>query len=152
MEINKFNKVKLKESGLKIAIVLPHFNSKLGNKLLKNAKKELISNNIDKNNIQIFFIAGALELPYACKKIIQRHKPDAIIALGVVIKGETLHFDLVSKYSHYGLMKVQLEMDTPISFGIICANTIDQAKKRVSKNGLNKGKEAAIAALMQTKI
>lgn len=129
---------------LKIAIVLPYFNEKLGLKLLKNAKKELIKNNVKEKNIAVIRVAGALEIPFACKKI-AKTKPDAIIALGVVIRGETSHFELVANTTFQGLMKVQLDTGVPISFGILACDNIEQAKKRVSK-----GREAAQAALLQT--
>lgn len=145
-------KIKINGSNLKISIVLPYFNENLGLELLKNAKTELIKNNVSEENIDIVRVGGALEIPFACKKIIKDKNPDAIIALGVIIKGETSHFDLVAKNSFEGIMKVQLESDVPISFGILACENEAQAKKRVSKDGLNKGREAALAALIQTQL
>lgn len=150
ISISKFKKID--GSSLKIAIVLPYFNETLGLELLENAKQELLGSNVPPENIDIVRVAGALEIPYACKKIIDRKKPDAIIALGVVIRGETSHFELVTNTSYQGIMSVQLETGIPIIFGIIACENLEQAKKRVSKNGLNKGKEAAIAALIQTSL
>ena len=72
-------------------------------------------------------------------------KPDAIIALGVVIRGETSHFELVTNTTYQGLMRIQLDTGIPISFGILACENIGQAKKRI-----NKGREAAQAALLQT--
>lgn len=150
MKISTSKFKKINGSSLKIAIVLPYFNETLGLELLENAKQELLSNNVPQENIDIIRVAGALEIPLACKKIIITKKPDAIIALGVVIRGETSHFDLVTNTSYQGIMAVQLETVIPIIFGIITCENLEQAKKRVNKNGLNKGKEAATAALLQT--
>ncbi len=148
MEIGKKNpQKKVNGKNLKIAIILPYFNEKLGLELLANAKNELIKNNVQEKNITVIRVAGALEIPFACKKIIEksRVKPNTIIALGVVIRGETSHFELVTNTTYQGLMKVQLDTGIPISFGILACENIEQAKKRVSK-----GREAAQAALLQT--
>lgn len=149
MKIAKTKFKKIDGSSLKITIVLPYFNEELGLELLENTKKELLANNVPEENIDIVRVAGALEIPFACKKIISTKKPDAIIALGVIIKGETNHYDLVTKTSYQGIMQVQLETETPIIFGIIVAENVEQAKKRASFTGLNKGKDAAQAALIQ---
>mgnify|MGYP001603211319 CR=1 FL=1 len=145
MQTNNTKIQKPNGKNLKIAIVLPYFNEKLGLELLKNAKEELLKNNVQEKNIAIIRVAGALEIPFACKKIIGKMKPDAIIALGVVIHGETSHFELVTNTTYQGLMKVQLDTGIPISFGILACENIGQAKKRI-----NKGREAAQAALLQT--
>ena len=149
MEIDK-NNIKIDGRGLKIAIILPYFNESLGLELLKNTKVELISNNIKGKNIKIVRVAGALEIPFACQKISQKEKPDAIIALGVIIRGETSHYDLVTKNCYNGLMQVQLKTGIPIAYGVLACENLKQAQKRVSEKGLNKGKKAAQAALIQT--
>ena len=149
MKIDNTN-IKIDGSNLKIIIILPYFNESMGNELLKNTKDELLENNVKEESIKIVRVAGALEIPYAAKKIINRDKPDAVIALGIVIRGETTHYDLVTEESHRGIMKVQLDTETPISFGILGCENIAQAKERIDKNKLNKGKDAALAALIQT--
>lgn len=140
---------KVDGSKLKIAIILPYFNEKLGQELLKNVEQELLKNNVDQANICIVRVAGALEIPFACQKIIKKQQPDGIIALGIIIKGKTDHYHLVINHSHQGLMKVQLENNVPIVFGILACENIKQALERVSKNHLNKGKEFAQAMLIQ---
>ncbi|MFA6305248.1 MAG: 6,7-dimethyl-8-ribityllumazine synthase [Candidatus Gracilibacteria bacterium] len=135
---------------LKIAIILPHFNEKYGLELFKNTKEELLKNHVQEKNIKLFRCAGTLEIPFACKKIIENHSPDTIIALGIVIRGETPHFDLVTQTTYNALMALQMTKNTPISFGILACENEKQVKDRVSKNKLNKGKQYAIAALLQT--
>jgi len=151
MKIDNTN-IKIDGSNLKIVIILPYFNESMGNELLENTKDELLKNNVKKDNIKIVRVAGALEIPYAAQTIIKKDKPNAVIALGIVIRGETTHYDLVTEESHRGIMKVQLETNTPISFGILGCENKFQAEERVNKNKLNKGKDAAIAALIQTTI
>jgi len=149
MKLNETN-IKIDGSNLNIVIILPFFNEKLGLELLENTKKELLNNNVKEENIRVIRVNGSLEIPLACKKIIIKEKPDAIIALGVIIRGETSHYDLVTEESYRGIMQVQLETGTPISFGILGCENLDQAKERISKDKLNKGKDAAIAALIQS--
>ena len=149
MKLNETN-INVNGSQLKITIILPFFNEKLGLELLENCKEELLNNNVKEENIQVIRVAGSLEIPLASKKIIVKEKPDAIIALGVIIRGETSHYDLVTEESYRGIMQVQLETGTPISFGILGCENLEQAQDRVNKDKLNKGKDAAIAALIQT--
>jgi 6,7-dimethyl-8-ribityllumazine synthase len=136
----------------KVAIILPYFNEEIGNELYENTIEELKNNGVTEKNIKLFRVYGALEIPFACQKIIKLNQYDVIITLGAIIKGETPHFDIVSKTTFDGIMTVQLKNNTPIIFGILTCNTLKQAQDRASKKGLNKGKDCAVAALMQTKI
>ncbi|MCK9186894.1 6,7-dimethyl-8-ribityllumazine synthase [Candidatus Gracilibacteria bacterium] len=142
--------IKVNGEKTKIAIVLPYFNEELGLEIFKNTKEELLKNYVQEKNIKLFRCAGTLEIPFICKKIIEKHKPDAIIALGIVIRGETSHFDLVTQTTYDGLMSLQMTKNTPIIFGILACENEKQVKDRVLKNKLNKGKEYAMAALLQT--
>lgn len=152
MKLNNLKKVKINGESLKITIILPYFNDKLGLKLLESAQKELLNNGVKEKNIKLIRVAGCLEIQFACQKIAEKYKPSAIIALGVIIRGETKHFDLVAENTYSGIMKVQLEKKIPVSFGIIACENEKQAMIRVDKNKLNKGKDFAIATLLQTTI
>jgi len=152
MRINQPKIGKINGEKLKIVIILPYFNDKFGLELLKNTENELSRNKVKKANIRLIRVAGSLEIPFACQKAIKKYKPDAIIALGIIIRGQTKHFDLVAENTHSGLMKIQLENKTPISFGIIACENTKQVIERISKTKLNKGKDFAIAALLQTTI
>jgi 6,7-dimethyl-8-ribityllumazine synthase len=151
MKINK-KEIKIDGSSYKIAIVLPYFNDKLGSELLSNTIESLVENQVIEENIKVVRVAGALEIPLACQKTIEKSNPDAVIALGIVIRGETNHFDLVCNYCYQGILDVQLKLSTPIAFGVLSCENLAQAKERVSKDLLNKGKDAAIAALIQLNI
>lgn len=150
MKIGKSKTISINGKKLKIAIILPYFNEELGLELLNNTKEELISNQVQISNIKVFRVAGALEIPFACQKIAKKF--NAIIALGIVIRGETTHYKLVTETTHQGLMRVQLDTKIPIIFGILACENLEQVLKRISKKGLNKGKEFAEAALIQTLI
>jgi len=135
-----------------IGIVFSEYNSSIGNLLLKNCLDTLKDHNVQPNNINIVKVPGALETPLIAAKMARSKKYDAIIALGVVLKGETYHFDLVCDQTYSGLMQVSLEYDLPVIFGILGANTKSQAVKRANTKGLNKGKEYAETALQMAKI
>lgn len=152
MSKDTLKEIKIDGSKVKVAIVLPYFNEELGLEMAENCKKTLLGYKVKEANISLTRVAGCLEIPYACLKINKNIKPDVIIAIGIVIKGETKHFDLVAETVHQGLMKLQIENWIPIIFGIIACDNVKQAKERVSENKLNKGSEAAIAALIQTKV
>lgn len=148
MRINESKPDKaLDGKNLKISIILSRFNDSLGNILLENTIETLKKLNVSEKNIQITKVPGALELPLTAKLIAIKQKPDAIIALGIVIKGDTSHYDHVCTETHRGLMKVSLKTETPVVFGVITAFTKKQAVDRVEKNKLNKGKEYAETAV-----
>ena len=120
--------------------------------LFKNTKEELLRNKVKEKNISLIRVYGSLEVPFACQKIIKKDKPDAIITLGAIIKGETSHYDMVCENTYKGIMDIQLKYNVPIIFGILTCENFKQAIKRSDKKGLNKGKSFAIAALLQTTI
>ena len=111
---------------------------------------ELKEKGISEENIKTFEVGGSLELPFASKVIAEGNfKPDVIIALGVVIRGETTHYDLVSEVTYQGLMNVQLETGIPIIFGVLTCENLEQVIARISASDQNKGKEFANTALLQ---
>jgi len=117
---------------MKITILLPEFNEKYGSKLLNSTIKSLESNGI--KNPKIIRVPGALELPFAALKEIKNNKPNVLIALGVVIQGETDHYEHVCTQTFRGLMDVQLQTETPIVFGVLTCKTENQAVDRI-ENG-----------------
>lgn len=132
---------------LRIAIILSRFNDSLGNILYQNTLDRLLQLGIYKKNIKLLRVPGALEIPLTAKLLACQKKYDVIIALGVVIKGKTPHFEHVCRETYRGLMNVTLETKTPIIFGVITAINIQQANHRIAKNKLNKGKEFAESAI-----
>jgi 6,7-dimethyl-8-ribityllumazine synthase len=117
----------------RIAIVFSEFNKEIGEKLLKKTVNELKKNKIIA--VDIFKVPGALEIPIVCKKIIIRKKYDIIIALGVVIKGETSHYEHVSRESIHNIQKLAVENSFPIITGILTVLTERQAIERID-NGI----------------
>jgi len=137
----------LNGKGLRIAIILSRYNDGIGSELLKNTHETLLSHGVKERDIKVLRVPGALELPLAAKLAAKTKNFDAIIALGVVIKGETPHFEHVCRESLRGLMDAGLETEIPVIFGVITALNVAQARERAEKGKLNKGREYAETAI-----
>ena len=123
----------------KITIVASKWNAELVNELLQAGKAHL--EELGFTNIKIVSVPGAWELVHAAQK--ELAYVDGVIAYGVVIRGETTHYELISESTAQGLMQVSVNEKKPIGFGLIAAENISQAKERTSTSKLNKGKEIA---------
>ena len=131
-----------------IAIILPRFNESIGKMLLKGAETAFKQKGGKPSDLTVVRVPGALEIPVVAKKLIESRKFDCVIALGVLIKGETYHFEYVAKMLTHGLSFVSLRSGVPIIFEVLITDTVMQAKKRSStdmKN--NKGYSAMLVAL-----
>ena len=131
----------------KFSIVVARFNSFVVESLLSGAIDALVRQGVAESNIEVIRVPGAFELPLAVKQVAQKRKPDAIIALGAVIRGGTPHFDYVAGECTKGVASVMLDTDIPVSFGVLTTDTIEQAIERSGTKAGNKGHEAAITAL-----
>ena len=131
----------------KFSIVVARFNSFVVESLLSGAIDALLRQGVAESNIEVIRVPGAFELPLAVKQVAQKRKPDAIIALGAVIRGGTSHFDYVAGECTKGVASVMLDTDIPVSFGVLTTDTIEQAIERSGTKAGNKGAEAAIGAL-----
>lgn len=123
----------------KITIVASKWNAELVNELLQAGKAHLEELGFTK--IKIVSVPGAWELVHAAQR--ELADADGVIAYGVVIRGETTHYELISESTAQGLMQVSVNEKKPIGFGLIAAENISQAKERTSTSKLNKGKEIA---------
>ena len=130
-----------------IAIVVSKFNSEVTDGLLSGAMSILSKNGFDENNLTIVHCPGAFEIPLTAKALCETGKYCGIICLGAVIKGETAHFEYISYAVTHGIMQLNLDYGIPVSFGVLTSYNDEQAVKRSSGDGHNKGAEAASAAL-----
>lgn len=144
------HQIEINASDYKVAIVASIFHKELAEEYINNTVEALKEQQVPSQNIQIIRVFGSLEIPYICKRLSEFRTTDLIIALGIIIRGETTHFDHVAETTYSGLMKIQLEDgNAPIGFGILTCENIEQAKDRVSKDGQNKGREIANSTLLQ---
>lgn len=133
--------------GLKITLVMSRFNDMIGKQLLEGAKDGLIRHGVLETNIHIVYAPGAYELPLVVDRIITKNKPDAVIALGAVIRGATPHFDMVANEVTKGLASVSLDTKVPVINAVLTTDSIEQAIERAGTKAGNKGFDAAMAAI-----
>ena len=136
----------------KFGIVASRFNSAIVDRLIEGAIDCLTRHGVSEENITLVKVPGAWEIPLAAKKLAKRKDIDAVIALGAVIRGATPHFEYVAAEVSKGLANVSLEVEKPITFGIITADTLEQAIERAGTKMGNKGWEAALAALEMVEV
>lgn len=137
----------LNGEGQKMGIVIGRFNEFISGKLLDGAVDCLKRHSVEENNIDIAWVPGAFEIPLIAKKMANTKKYDAVICLGAVIKGSTPHFDFVSSEVSKGIAKVSLDTETPVIFGVITTDNIEQAIERAGAKSGNKGWDAALSAI-----
>ncbi|MEO9887200.1 MAG: 6,7-dimethyl-8-ribityllumazine synthase [Balneola sp.] len=135
-----------KPENAKIGIVVSRWNSSITEKMLSGALKVLKGNGVIDDNIVVTKCPGSFELPLAVQSLMQTKKLDGIIALGVVIRGGTPHFEYVCDAVTQGILEVNLKFGKPVSFGVLTTDDVKQALDRVGDEG-NKGGEAALALL-----
>lgn len=123
------------------------WNDFLTSKLIDGAIDGLEGLGAGEDSVEVFMVPGSFELPSVAKKIAEGGEFDAIIALGVVIRGETAHFDYVAGEAAKGVGQVSIETGVPVMFGVVTANTVEQAINRCGVKAGNKGYEAALAAV-----
>ncbi len=133
-------------SGKRFALIVADFYADLAVWLEDGARRGLIDCGVDPDTIETFRVPGCFELPLAARRLIATGKLDGIVALGVVIRGETPHFDFVAGECARGIMDVQLASGIPIGFGVLTTNNREQAEERADPARGDKGYDAAVAA------
>ncbi len=133
--------------GLKFGVVVSRFNEFITSKLLGGAQDALLRHGVNQEDIEIAWVPGAFEIPLVAKKLAQTKRYDAVICLGAVIRGSTPHFEYVATEVTKGIAKVGLDTELPITFGVITADTIEQAIERAGSKMGNKGFDAATTAI-----
>jgi 6,7-dimethyl-8-ribityllumazine synthase len=133
--------------GSRFGIVAARFNSFIVERLVEGALDALRRHGADPAKITIVRVPGAWEIPFACQRLANSKKLDAVIALGAVIRGSTPHFEHVSSEVSKGVAHVALHSGVPVSFGVLTTDTIEQAIERAGTKAGNKGVDAALAAI-----
>lgn len=132
---------------IKVAITISRFNEFITSKLLEGAKDILRRHGVKEEDIDVYWVPGAFELPFITKQVEKTKKYDGILTLGVVIRGATTHYDLVSNEAAKGIAQIGLHADVPVMFGVLATETIEQAIERAGTKAGNKGGEAALGLL-----
>lgn len=131
----------------RFSIVAGRFNDFVTRHLVEGAIDALKRHGVGENDIEVVWVPGALEIGVAAKKIAQRKKSHAIICLGAIVKGSTSHNDLVAAQCARAVAQIGMETGVPAIFGVITADTLDQAIERAGMKMGNRGADAAVAAV-----
>ena len=138
---------KLVAEGIKVGIVCARFNEFIVSKLLGGCEDTLLRHGVQAEDISVAWVPGAFEIPLIASKMAKSGKYDAVIALGAVIRGNTSHYDYVCSEVSKGIAAVALESGTPVMFGVLTTDTIEQAIERAGTKAGNKGAECAQGAI-----
>jgi 6,7-dimethyl-8-ribityllumazine synthase len=137
----------LSAKGFRFAIVASRWNDAIVSRLIDGARAALAELQGDAEAIEMFRVPGAFEIPLCAQKAAETGKFDAVICLGVIIRGDTPHFDYIAASAARGISEAGLRTGVPLLFGIITADNIEQANERSGNDRNNKGYEAAMAAV-----
>ncbi len=137
----------LKAEGFSFGIVASRFNHLLVDRLIEGAIDCILRHGGSEENIHLVRVPGSWEIPIAVKELINKKRVDGVVALGVLIRGQTPHFDYIASEVAKGLAMVSIETGKPVSFGIITADTLEQAVERAGTKQGNKGWESALSVI-----
>ena len=137
----------LSAKDFRFAIVVSRFNGFITERLLGGALQALEGAGAGKDQMEVFEVPGAFEIPIAAKKVAATGAFDAVICIGCVLRGETSHYDYVCSEAARGIMLAQMDSGVPMAFCVLTCDTLEQAVDRAGLKGANKGFECALAAI-----
>jgi len=133
--------------GLKFGLVVSRFNEFITGKLLEGAQDALLRHGVNGEDVEIAWVPGSFEIPLIAEKLARTKRYDAVICLGAVIRGGTPHFEYIAAEVTKGIARAGLDTGLPVTYGIITADTLEQAIERAGTKEGNKGFEAAMNAI-----
>jgi 6,7-dimethyl-8-ribityllumazine synthase len=134
-------------AGRRFAVVVSRFNESITQRLVEGALDALTRHGTAFEDVDVLWVPGAWELPFAARRTLAADRYDAVIALGAVIRGDTPHFDFVAGEAARGLAQASADYDLPVAFGVLTCDTMEQAEARAGGEHGNKGWDAALAAM-----
>lgn len=138
---------KISGKGLKIGIVCSKYNRLITDRLLEGAINLLKQVDVDEDSIDIYLVPGSFEIPVVLERVLAMGKYDAVVCLGTLIRGETPHFEYIATHVTKSILDLSVKYRIPVTFGIITANTPEEAIDRAGMKMGNKGAEAALHAV-----
>jgi 6,7-dimethyl-8-ribityllumazine synthase len=134
-------------TGCRFAVVVSRFNEEITSGLLNGARAALLDAGVADDDVTLVHVPGAFEIPVAALHLAQSGHFDAVICLGCLIKGDTMHFEYIAEAVSQGIMNVGVATGVPVAFGVLTTITEEQAVLRAAPGDRNKGREAALAAI-----
>jgi len=135
------------EGNEKVAIIASRFNHLITDRLIEGAKDAFVRNGGDDKNLDLILVPGAFEIPFVLKRAIKKDIYNGIVCVGAVIRGATPHFDYVAAEATKGIANTTLNFNTPVTFGLLTTDTIEQAIERAGTKAGNKGFEAMVGLI-----
>ena len=133
--------------GKKFGIIVSRFNDFITKELLAGCKDELLRHGAQDSDLSIVWVPGAFEIPVAASYLVKQKGLDALVCLGTIIRGSTPHFEYIASECAKGIAKISMDTGMPVIFGVITADTIEQAIERAGTKDGNKGRDAALNAI-----
>lgn len=137
----------LSADGKKIAVIAARFNELISTKLVEGAKDCFLRHGGAENNLHLYWVPGAYEIPFVAKQVANSGKFDAVVCVGAVVRGATPHFEYVAGEAAKGVAQIGLTSNIPVIFGILTTDSIEQAIERAGTKAGNKGWDATLAAI-----
>jgi 6,7-dimethyl-8-ribityllumazine synthase len=134
-------------TGFRFAIIVSRFNEDITEGLLAGAREALAQAAVDEEDVTVVRVPGAFEIPITAQRLTESGRFDAVICLGCLIKGDTMHFEYIATAASHGIMDVSMSTGVPVAFGVLTTLTEEQAVERSKPGADNKGREAALAAI-----
>jgi 6,7-dimethyl-8-ribityllumazine synthase len=141
------HRARLDATGKRIAIVVSRFNDFVTKRLVEGAVDCLISHGAKDSEIEVYWVAGAFELPQMASRIVRKERADGIVCLGALVRGETIHFDVLASSVASAIERIGTDGDVPVGFGVITADTMEQAIDRAGGKHGNVGWNSALAVI-----
>lgn len=142
----------LDAEGLRFALVVSRFNEALTSRLESGAVDCLLRHGAAEEDLTVFRVPGAWEIPLVASRVARTGDFDAVISLGVLVRGGTAHFDLIAAEVAKGIASTSIEIGVPMTFGVVTAETLEQAVERSGTKQGNKGWDAALAAIEMARL
>jgi 6,7-dimethyl-8-ribityllumazine synthase len=136
----------------RFAIVVSRFNEEITEGLLAGALTALAEAGVEREDVAIVRVPGAFEIPLMARRLAKTGSFDAVVCLGCLIKGDTMHFEYIASAVSQGIMAVSADTDLPVTFGVLTTLTEAQAVARAGDGADNKGREAAMAAVEMVRL
>jgi len=143
----KIHQGRLNAEGFRFAIVASRWNDFLTSRLVEGTLDALERLGVDEKSVELFKVPGSFEIPLLARKVAASKKWDAVICVGTIIRGQTPHFEYIASEVTKGIAQAGMETDVPVVYGIVTADTLEQAIDRAGVKAGNKGFEAAMSAV-----
>jgi 6,7-dimethyl-8-ribityllumazine synthase len=138
---------RLDAGGMRFGVVVARFNDFVAQRLLEGAVDALVRHGADESDLTVVWVPGSFEIPLAAQELAASGRVDAVVCLGVVVRGDTPHFDYVAGEASKGVGAIGLQTHLPVTFGVVTTETMEQAIDRAGGKHGNKGADAALAAV-----